>query len=309
MDRLTAMGVFCRVVERGSFTIAAERLGMSTASVSKYVSALESHIGTPLLARTTRRIVLTEAGKSYYEKCTRILDEIEDAERSAGVVQTTPRGLLKVRAPVSLGHANLGRTVAEFTRKFPEVSVEMTLNDRFVDPAEEGVDVAFYIATTPKGSAERAHPIATMPRLLVAASSYVERHGTPAELEDLARHHCLVYTRGIAPNEWRFSRAGGDADERAVHVTGAFRCNHSLTLREALLDGAGIALLPAFLVLDDLSAGRLHAVLPDWCPQSRTLYAAYPQPRRSSPKVREFVSLVSRRFDFGTSFPIRQPDA
>ncbi len=306
MDRLTAMSVFCRVVERGSFTVAAERLDMSTASVSKYVSALESHIGTPLLARTTRRIVLTDAGRNYYERCTRILDEIEDAERTAGVVQTTPRGLLKVRAPVSLGNANLGRTVAEFTEKFPEVSVEMTLNDRFVDPAEEGVDVAFYIATTPKGSAEGAHPIATMPRLLVAAPGYVARHGHPLVLDELARHRCLVYTRGIAPNEWRFGQ--GD-DERAVHVTGSFRCNNSLTLREAVLDGAGIGLLPAFLVLDDLAAGRLDTILPDWCPQGRTLYAAYPQPRRSSPKVREFVTLVSRRFDFGPSFLSRKHDA
>ncbi|MBB2919977.1 LysR family transcriptional regulator [Cupriavidus alkaliphilus] len=306
MDRLTAMNVFCRVVERGSFTVAAERLDMSTASVSKYVSALESHIGTPLLARTTRRIVLTEAGKNYYEKCTRILDEIEDAERSAGVVQTVPRGLLKVRAPVSLGNASLGRTVAEFTARFPEVSVEMTLNDRFVDPAEEGVDVAFYIATTPKGSAEGAHPIAAMPRLLVAAPGYVSHRGLPLDLADLARHSCLVYTRGIAPNEWRFTREG---EESAVHVTGAFRCNHSLTLREAVLDGAGICLLPAFLVIDDLAAGRLCTILPDWCPQARTLYAAYPQPRRASPKVREFVSLVSRRFDFGSSLPAERQDA
>lgn len=297
MDRLVAMSVFCKVVEHGSFTVAATRLNMSTASVSKYVSALEEHIGTPLLARTTRRILLTDAGKTYYEKCSRILDDIEEAERTAGHIQTTPRGLLKVRAPISFGSANLGRLVAAFTATFPEVTVDMTLNDRYLDPAEEGVDVALYIGATPKLFAPGAQAIAALPRVLVAAPSYLELHGAPVEVPDLARHQCLVYTRGASPGEWRFSR---DGVERTVQVSGSLRSNNSQTLQDALLGGAGIGLMPSFLVVDDLADGRLTQLLPEWQPAERTLYAVYPQPRRPSPKVREFVDLLTRSLRLGS---------
>ncbi|MBO1012139.1 LysR family transcriptional regulator [Achromobacter sp. SD115] len=297
MNRLVAMSVFCKVVEHGSFTVAATRLDMSTASVSKNVSALEDHIGTPLLARTTRRIVLTDAGKTYYDKCSRILDDVEEAERTAGQVQTTPRGLLKVRAPISFGSANLGRLITAFTTSFPEVTVEMTLNDRYLDPAEEGVDVALYIGATPKHFATGAQAIATLPRMLVAAPSYLERHGRPREIQDLASHQCLVYTRGASPSEWRFTRSGV---EQTVHVSGSLRCNNSQTLHDAALSGAGVGLLPAFLVAQDLACGRLTHLLPDWQPAERNLYAVYPQPRRSSPKVREFVELLASNLDLGS---------
>lgn len=293
MDRFAAMGVFRKVVERGSFTVAAEQLDMSNASVSKYVAALENHIGTPLLARTTRRINLTDAGRSYYDKCVRILDDVEDAEKSAGQLQTTPRGLLKVRAPASLGTAHLGKTVADFLAGFPEVTIEMTLNDRFIDPADEGVDVALFIADHVKDATGATRAIAKMPRVLVATPAYLAEHGAPAALADLARHNCLVYTRGQTPDEWRFTEAGS---ERMVRVGGNCRCNNSLVLREALLASAGIGLMPAFLVATDLADGHLHTVLPGSVPEPRTLYAVFPQPRRPSPKVREFVNFVARSF-------------
>ncbi len=297
MNRLVAMSVFCKVVEHGSFTVAATRLNMSTASVSKNVSALEDHIGTPLLARTTRRIVLTDAGKTYYDKCSRILEDVEEAERTAGQIQTTPRGLLKVRAPISFGGANLGRLITQYTASFPDVTVEMTLNDRYLDPAEEGVDVALYIGATSKQFGVGAQPIATLPRMLVAAQPYLERHGAPQSIQDLANHQCLVYTRGASPSEWRFAR---DGVEQTVHVSGSLRCNNSQTLHDAVLSGAGIGLLPAFLVEQDLAGGRLTHLLSDWRPAERNLYAVYPQPRRASPKVREFVDLLAGNLDLGS---------
>jgi len=290
VDRLTCMAVFRKVVERHSFSDAAEELTMSAGSVSKYVAALETHIGTPLLARTTRRISLTEAGGTYYAKCVRILDDIEEAEKSTGQLHPTPRGLLKVRAPISLGSAHLGRTVADFLARFPEVQLELTMNDFFVDPAEQGFDVAIAIGANDREPMRGARPIGRMARAMVAAPSYLARHGEPASVADLKRHNCIVYNRGQVPDEWHLLAAAGD---RTVRVAGNCRCNNSPVLREALLEGAGIGLLPAFLVADDIADGSLRIVLPGWTPESRTLYAVFPQPRHPSSKVREFVDFLA----------------
>lgn len=293
MDRLTGMVVFRNVVERHSFSGAASALSMSPGSVSKHVAALETHLGTPLLARTTRRISLTEAGAAYYARCVRILDDIDEAEKAAGRVHPTPRGLLKVRAPVSLGSAHLGRTVAAFLARFPEVKLELTLNDAFVDPAEQGVDVAIAIAATGREPMAGARPIGRMARALVASPAWVAQHGEPLTVADLKRHNCLVYNRGQLPDEWLFAGPGG---ERTVRVAGDCRCNNALVLREALLEGAGIGLMPAFLVADDLAAGTLRTLLPEWTPVPRVFYAVFPQPRAPSAKVREFVEAVERSF-------------
>ena len=308
MDRLTAMTVFRKVVERGSFRLAAEQLGLSNASVSKYVSGLEKHIGTPLLSRTTRRVSLTEAGRSYYAQCTRILDDVEAAESATSQLQTAPRGVLKVRVPISLGAAHFGRTVAEFLSRFPELSVEMTLNDRFTDPTEEGFDVALLIASSAPDSSRLAQPIARWARVLCAAPGYLARHGEPAAVADLKRHNCIIYTRGQAPDEWRFAGPGG---ERTVRVQGSMRCNNAMVLREALLEGIGIALMPRFLVAGDLAEGTLRRPLPDWEPEPRRLYAVFPNPGNPTAKVREFVSFLTRSFatdsqwEIGPSEPAR----
>jgi len=293
MDRLTCMTVFRKVVERHSFSAAAEELEMSAGSVSKYVAALETHIGTPLLARTTRRISLTEAGSAYYAKCVRILDDIEDAEKTTGQHHPTPRGLLKVRAPISLGSAHLGRTITDFLHRFPEVKLELTMNDFFVDPAEQGFDVAIAIAANDREPMRGARPIGRMARAMVAAPAYLARLGDPASVQDLKRHNCLIYNRGQVPDEWHVIAPGGD---RTVRVAGNCRCNNSLVLREALLEGAGIGLLPTFLVAGDIAAGDLRIVLPGWTPEARTLYAVFPQPRHPSSKVREFVEFLAHSF-------------
>ncbi|WP_345535914.1 LysR family transcriptional regulator [Variovorax defluvii] len=293
MDRLTCMAVFRKVVERHSFSDAAEELAMSAGSVSKYVAGLETHVGTPLLARTTRRISLTEAGRTYYASCIRILDDIEEAEKTAGQLHPTPRGLLKVRAPVSLGSAHLGRSIADFLARFPEVKLELTLNDYFVDPAEAGFDVSILIAGNDREPMRGARPIGRMARAMVASPAYLEQHGEPATPQDLKRHNCMVYNRGQLPDEWHVTAPGGD---RTVRVAGNCRCNNSLVLRESLLEGAGIGLLPTFLVAGDIAAGSLRTVLPEWTPESRTLYAVFPQPRQPSAKVREFVDFLAHSF-------------
>ncbi|MBB3181992.1 LysR family transcriptional regulator [Variovorax sp. Sphag1AA] len=293
MDRLTCMAVFRKVVERHSFSEAAEELTMSAGSVSKYVAALETHIGTPLLARTTRRISLTEAGASYYAKCVRILDDIEEAEKATGQHHPTPRGLLRVRAPISLGSAHLGRTIADFLARFREVKLELTLNDFFIDPAEQGVDVSIAIGNNEREPMRGARPIGRMARAMIAAPAYLRRHGEPATVADLKHHNCLIYNRGQSPDEWHLIAPNGD---RTIRVTGDCRCNNSQVLRESLLEGAGIGLLPKFLVADDIASGDLQVVLPEWTPESRTLYAVFPQPRQPSAKVREFVDFVATSF-------------
>lgn len=291
MDRLVAMKVFRKVVELGSFSAAAGHLGMSNASVSKYLNSLENHLGTQLLMRTTRRMSLTDPGRAYYEKCSRILEEIDDAETSAGQQYTAPRGLLKVRAPLSLGAAHLGRVVSTFLARYPEVTVEMTLNDRFTDPVEEGFDVALRIAADLPDSSLVARPIARMKRVLCAAPGYLQRCGEPSAPADLRHHNCIVYTRGEAPDEWRFEGPGG---KRVARVNGNYRCNNSIVLREALLEGSGIGLLPAFIVASDITEARLKPLMTDYVAEPRMLFAVFQHRRHPLPKVRMFVDFLEQ---------------
>ena len=297
MDRFVAMSVFRKVVEHESFTLAARQLGMSVGSVSKYLTWLELHLGTSLVARTTRRLNVTEAGRSYYAQCALLLDDLEEVERSAASMQTMPRGVLKVRAPVSLDYAGFGVMMGEFLRQFPAVKVEMTLNDRFIDLDDEGYDVALALGSNQKYVNHPTHAtraIARMTRTVAASPGYLSGREAPAAPQDLKRHDCLVYDRGPAPDEWHFSDG---RTERMVHVGGSLRSNNSQVLKDALLGGSGLAMLPTFMIAQALDEGRLAPVLPGWTPASRTLYVIHPRPRHSSLKIREFVDFVSACFE------------
>jgi len=291
MDRLIAMTVFRKVVELRSFSSAAEQLGMSKASVSKHLNSLENHLGAQLLMRTTRRMSLTEQGRAYYEKCSRILDEIDEAEAGAGEQRAAPRGMLKVRAPLSLGAAHLGKVVSAFLARYPEVSVELTLNDRFTDPVEDGFDVALRIATELRDSSLVARPIARMERILCAAPAYLQRFGEPVAPVDLRHHNCIIYTRGVSPDEWRFD---GPEGKRVARVNGNYRCNNGIVLREALLEGSGIGLLPGFIVAADIAERRLKPLMTDFVAEPRTLYAVFQHLRHPLLKVRAFVDFLEQ---------------
>jgi DNA-binding transcriptional LysR family regulator len=291
MDRLVAMKVFRKVVELGSFSAAADHMGMSKASASKYLNSLENYLGTQLLMRTTRRMSLTDPGRAYYEKCSRILEEIDDADAGAGQQYAAPRGLLKVRAPMSLGAAHLGKVVSAFIARYPEVTIEMTLNDRFTDPVEEGFDVALRIAADLPDSSLVARPLARMKRVLCAAPAYLLRYGEPAVPADLRHHNCIIYTRGGSPDEWHFEGPGG---KRVVRVNGNYRCNNSIVLREALLEGSGIGLLPAFIVASDIAEARLKPLIASYMAEPRMLYAVFQNRRHPLPKVGMFVDFLER---------------
>ncbi len=292
MDRLAAMEAFVRVVERSGFTAAAEDLRLSRAMVSKHVQDLEAHLGARLLNRTTRKISLTEVGRVYHERCTQVLAEIAETEAAVGELQAEPRGRLRVNAPVSFGALHLAAPIADYMAACPEVVVELTLNDRVVDLVEEGYDLAIRIARLADSSLI-ARRLAACRMVVCASPEYLKRHGQPHHPDDLARHNCLGYRYGQGRDEWRFEAATGAA---SVHVRGSLQANNGDVLRVAALRGAGVVLLPSFIVGPDLAAGRLAPVLAGYRVPELAIHAVYPHSRHLSAKVRSFVDFLLPRF-------------
>ena len=291
MDRLTAMEVFVRVVERASFTIAAEELRLSRSMVSKHVQDLEARMGVRLLHRTTRRLSVTEAGRGYFERCSQILADVADAECVAGEHQTQLRGSLRLNVPVSFGVHYVTPAIADFTRQHEGVSVDMVLNDRMVDLIQEGYDLAVRIGRLADSSliARRLAPC----RFVVCASpDYLRARGEPVHPDDLTRHNCLGYSYRAPSDEWRLSGAAGDV---AVPVSGNFRANNGDALRVAALCGKGIIHAPSFLVGDDLRLGRLVPLLTGFQAPEAGIFALYP-PGRVSAKVQHLVAFLAARF-------------
>ena len=292
MENLSAMIVFARVVEAKSFSTAARQLGMSKSTVSKHVSRLEDRLGARLLNRTTRRLSPTEVGLAFYERCARIATAVEEAEAAAMRLQSSPRGTLKVNAPMSFAVLHIAPAIPEFVARHPELSVDMTMNDRVVDLIDEGFDLAVRIGELPDSSliARRL----TANRLVVcAAPAYLARHGAPRVPAELGAHNCLGYTLGATSNEWRFLGPGG---EHRVRVSGNFQANNGDALRRAAREGLGVVTLPTFIAGEDLRSGALRAVLADYALPESAVYAVYPHNRHLSAKVRAFVDFLVERF-------------
>lgn len=291
-ENLAGMAIFAAVVDAGSFSAAAVRLGLSKSAVSKHVSRLEAWLGTRLLNRTTRRLSLTEAGATLYERCARIVTELEEAEAEMGRLRQAPRGVLRVNAPTSFGHRHLAPAVGEFLARYPEVRVDMVLEDRLVDVVEEGFDVAVRIARLSDSSLV-ARKLAPCRFVVCGSPAYLARHGAPERPEDLARHNCIQYTYQPNRNGWRLATARG---ETVVRVDGNIRINNGDAQRALLLAGAGLAVLPTFIVGDDLRTGALRAVLPDVPVPGTAVYAVYPPQRHVPPKLRAFIDFLGERF-------------
>ena len=293
MQRLDAMAVFARVVEAESFSQAARELGLSKSAVSKQVSRLEEALGLRLLNRTTRRQSLTEAGTAFYEGCRRVVAEAEAAEQAVTQLATAPRGRLKVNAPMSFGVRHIGPVLPAFMARYPELSVEMALNDRVVDLVEEGFDVGVRIMGLTDSSLI-ARRLAPNRWVLCAAPDYIAARGVPGSIGELKEHDCLLYSYQVAGGVWRLNGPGG---ERRLRVTGRLRINNGDALLAAALGGLGIVLLPCFICGEDLRAGRLVHILPEWSePADTAVYAVYPAARHLSPKVRVFVDFLAERF-------------
>jgi DNA-binding transcriptional LysR family regulator len=288
MNKLQAMEAFVAVVDHQGFNAASEELPISRAAVSKAVSELEASLGGRLLNRTTRRISLTEAGSAYYGRCREILQAVIEADCTVTGLSATPRGTLRINAPMSFGHRQLGPLVAAFRQRYPDIRLELVLADRMVDMVEEGFDVTIRI-TRPRDSSLVARRVAPCRFAVVASRDYLAEFGRPEIPAELATHRCLVYHYAAEPETWRFRR-GGQTDE--VRVGGDLCANNGDMLCAAAAAGAGVALLPTFVISDAIRAGRLVTLLDDYTVPSVGIYAVYPSARFLSAKVRLWVDLL-----------------
>jgi DNA-binding transcriptional LysR family regulator len=289
MDRLTSLTAFVRVVDSGGFSAAARRLNMSTTMVSNHVQALEDRLGARLLHRTTRRVSLTEVGKAYYDRCVRILADIEQADDIAGALQSTPRGTLRIYTATHIVQF-VAPVVTQFLAAYPEVKVDLSMGERTIDMIEEGFDLAVRL-TPPPDSSLIVRSLATWRHVLCCSHGYLEQHDRPQQLSDLAERNCVRHVNYPYQNEWRFTdRRGAPA---AVKVSGNLISNSGETLRMAALEGAGIFLAAGFLVADDLETGRLVRLLPDYRPLDFAMNAVYPHRHHLSAKVRTFIDMLA----------------
>jgi DNA-binding transcriptional LysR family regulator len=284
------MAVFARVVEEKGFSSAARRLGISKSAVSKQISQLEDRVGARLLHRTTRRLSLTDVGMAFYERCARILAEVEEAELAVSHLQSSPRGTLRLSGPMSFGRQYLAAAVAEFMKVHTELKVDMDLADRVVDLVDEGYDMAVRIGRL-SDSSLIARRLCPMPLYVCGAPSYLERAGSPQLPDDLRQHECLMYAYHSGET-WQLHGEHGDL---SVPVSGRFRVNNGEALLEAALAGLGLAILPAFMSAPALADGRLTEVLPRWRPMAQAIHAVYPHNRHLSAKVRLFVDFLAER--------------
>lgn len=292
MDPLEGIAAFTRVVDSGSFSAAARHLKISKSAVSANVQRLEQRLGIRLLNRTTRRLSMTEAGAAYYRHCARILAEAEAAEQAATALQREPRGTLRISAPNSFGWMHVAPAVPAFLERYPELSVDISLSPAYVNLVDEGLDLAIRIGVL-EDSPLIVRKLAPSRLVACAAPAYLEEHGVPHEPDDLAKHNCLCTDLLPWGDEWRLV---GKRGEVRVAVSGNVRSNSAETLRAAVLQGIGIAVLPTWAAGEALRAGALRRVLEAWKLPTSTIYAVYPGNRLMSMKVRAFVDHLARCF-------------
>ena len=292
MEQITAMRLFTRVVQTGSFSAVARESGISQSSVSKNLAALEAKLGARLLARTSRKLKLTEVGCDYYERCLPILMEIDEAEATVRSMTSNPSGVLRVNVPVSFGQRHVIPRMSEFMRAYPNVKLDIMLLDRQVDLVAEGVDVAIRIGILDDSSLI-ARRLGDSPRLLVASKSYLQKHGRPNHPDELKNFDCLVYSLLGTGNIWHFLHQG---KEFTVGVKGNFQANNGDALQQMALAGAGIMALPKWMSHPHIENGELEPILTEYTLQGFPIQAVYPQNRYVPSKVRSFVSFMQQSF-------------
>lgn len=283
---------FVRVVDSGSFSEAARQMGTTKANVSKQVANLERKLHAKLLNRSTRKLGLTEAGQAIYQNALRLLEEARALEATAAGLQAGPGGTLRVSASMAFGTTCLAGLLPAFMERYPDIRVVLSLTDRYVDLAEENIDVALRLASRIDTLSVVARPIAGIRYVLAATPAYLAQHGTPERAEDLQRHRCLTFGASGAPVTWQFDGADGTA---SMKVDSALAANSSVALHLAMLRGGGIALLPTYVVGEDLRSGAAVQVLPALAPQGYSgdqLYAIYLENRFLPPKVRVFIDYL-----------------
>jgi DNA-binding transcriptional LysR family regulator len=290
MDHLQQMRAFAAVADAGSFVGAAEALDLSKPVVTRLIAALERRLGVRLLQRTTRRVSVTDEGRLFHVRCRALLGEIAEAEAEITSRSGVATGLLRVNAPVSFGTKHLANLWPAFLAKHPQVTLEVTLSDRFVDLVDEGVDVAVRIARLPSSSLI-SRQLATTRLVLCASPRYLRRHGTPKHPRDLARHKVLAYTLLTSGDVWEFDGPEGLV---SVQVNSCLRSNSGDTCVAAALAHHGIMMQPTFLVSDGLASGELVELLPQFRAATLGIHAVYPSRQHVAPKVRLLVDHLSQ---------------
>ena len=293
MDRLTEMEAFATVVDQGGFTDAARKMGISKSAVSKHVSALEARLGARLLNRTTRRVSPTEIGLAYYDRARRVLNDAGEADSLVTAMQSAPSGTLRVSVGADFGATLLSPILGEFVRDYPDISVNMVLEDRYVELISEGYDLAIRTGEL-EDSSLRARKLTETSRRLIAAPSYLQRFGRPMRIDDLNEHKLLHYTNCAQGNVWRITAPSGE--KRQVRSPGWLTVNDGRSLLNAAVAGLGIAYLPRFLFRDTIAQGLVEEAIPDLPEDIQGIHAVYPPGRFTQPKVRAFINFLADRF-------------
>ncbi|MBY2968138.1 LysR family transcriptional regulator [Rhizobium leguminosarum] len=293
MDRLTALQVFRHVAELNSFAEAGRRLGLSAPAISKNVAELEAHLGARLINRTTRRMALTEEGRIYLEYVTEGLDALARADQVLGPIKTAPSGTVRVSGPMTVTLTRLSTAIPEFLSRYPDLKLDLHLDDRRVDIVGEGFDLAIRGSDNLEDSSLVARKLAVMKHVLCAAPSYFEQHGRPKTPSDLKAINCIRFSLSGHPDIWEFCK---DGRTERIAVDGRYSVSSSLAVRDALRAGFGVSLIPHPYVESDLKAGRLQTALDDWSTVETTLYAVYPARQHLAPKIRIFLDFLVEEF-------------
>lgn len=293
MDRLQLMETFVRVVETGNFSAVARERLTTQSSISKQVQALETHLGAKLLVRSTRSHSLTEAGQLYYERCRQVLDTLEEARIEVHRAEHEIAGVLRVAAPLAFGRLHIVPRLQGFCARYPNLKIDLQLDDGFTDLVGAGIDVAFRVGEL-KDSRLIARRIGTAHRATLAAPAYLAAHGEPQHPDDLLQHRCLVYTGLARINEWVYQ---DDAQQtHVVRVNGNFQSNSSDAIRQAACEGLGISYSTLWIYGDDIRAGRVKPILTRFLPPPLPLNVVFQPARRPSLKINSFVEYFAVAF-------------
>ena len=293
MDRLTEMEAFATVVDQGGFTDAAKKMGISKSAVSKHVSSLESRLGARLLNRTTRRVSPTEIGLAYYDRARRVLNDAGEADALVTAMQSAPSGMLRVSVATDFGVNHLSPVLGDFLHSYPDITVNMVLNNRYVELISEGFDLAIRVGEL-EDSSLRARKLCETNKRMIAAPEYFRQFGRPQKIDDLNEHKLLHYSNQASGNVWKVTAPSGE--KRQVRTAGSLTVNDGQSLLNAAIGGLGIAYLPSFLYAEPLRQGLLEDVIPELPMEVQGIYAIYPPGRYTQPKVRAFIDFLVDQF-------------
>ena len=293
MDKFESLKAFTAVVEEGGFAAAARKLQLSRSAVNKFVINLENQLGVQLFYRTTRKVTPTDNGRAFYNRCIDILSSLEEAELAVSRQSQQPRGILKINAPMSFGISFLGSKVAEFMARYPDIKIQLTMEDRFVDPITEGYDLNMRIGSIPSSPNLVVNQIKTFPRFICAAPSYLKGREIPQTAKDLKNHHCLHYGNLTSACHWLLIK---DGNKEKINLEPIFCANNGEVLRDAAIEGLGIVMLPDFILNSALERRELQIILPDYQAVGLSLCIFYPLNRHLSTKVQLFTQFLQECF-------------